>query len=36
MMAALQDSDNLAWDHSGELWEDAVTQVRLLSGLWLL
>lgn len=30
-MAARQDSDNLAWDRSDELWEDALRQVRLSS-----
>lgn len=31
MMAARQDSDNLAWDRSDELWEEALRQVRLSS-----
>lgn len=31
MMAAREDSDNLAWDHSDELWEKALRQVRLSS-----
>ncbi|KAJ4316593.1 hypothetical protein N0V84_007790 [Fusarium piperis] len=30
-MAARQDSDNLAWDRSDELWEKAMKQVRLSS-----
>jgi hypothetical protein len=30
-MAARQDSDNLAWDRSDELWEEAMKQVRLSS-----
>lgn len=30
-MAARQDSDNLAWDRSDELWERATKQVRLKS-----
>ncbi|KAI3401957.1 hypothetical protein diail_6517 [Diaporthe ilicicola] len=30
-MAARQDSDNLAWDRSDELWDEAVKQVRLSS-----
>jgi hypothetical protein len=30
-MAARQDSDNLAWDRSDELWEKAVKQVKLTS-----
>ncbi|KAL0932598.1 phosphotransferase family protein [Colletotrichum truncatum] len=30
-MAARQDSDNLAWDRSDDLWEEAVRQVRLSS-----
>ncbi|KAF7549587.1 hypothetical protein G7046_g8288 [Stylonectria norvegica] len=30
-MAARQDSDNLAWDRSDELWEKATKQVRLTS-----
>ncbi|KAJ0164983.1 hypothetical protein CTA2_12687 [Colletotrichum tanaceti] len=28
-MSARQDSDNLAWDRSDELWDEAVKQVRL-------
>lgn len=31
MMAAREDSDNLAWDRSDELWEEALRQVRLSS-----
>src|SRR5689334_5785956 len=31
MMSARQDSDNLAWDRSDELWEKAMKQVRLSS-----
>ncbi|KAL3421775.1 phosphotransferase family protein [Phlyctema vagabunda] len=30
-MTARQDSDNLAWDRSDELWEEAMAHVRLLS-----
>ena len=30
-MTARQDSDNLAWDQSDELWEGAMNQVRLSS-----
>ncbi|KAK0103317.1 hypothetical protein ONS95_005347 [Cadophora gregata] len=30
-MSARQDSDNLAWDRSDELWEEATKQVRLSS-----
>ncbi|TVY39704.1 hypothetical protein LSUB1_G006866 [Lachnellula subtilissima] len=30
-MTARQDSDNLAWDRSDELWEEAIKQVRLSS-----
>jgi hypothetical protein len=30
-MTARQDSDNLAWDRSDELWEEAMNQVRLSS-----
>ncbi|RSL78385.1 hypothetical protein CEP51_008240 [Fusarium floridanum] len=30
-MAARQESDNLAWDRSDELWEEATKQVRLSS-----
>ncbi|TVY15460.1 hypothetical protein LARI1_G008751 [Lachnellula arida] len=30
-MTARQDSDNLAWDRSDELWEEAMKQVRLSS-----
>ncbi|KAK9418720.1 hypothetical protein SUNI508_07740 [Seiridium unicorne] len=30
-MAARQDSDNLAWDRSDELWEEARNQIRLKS-----
>lgn len=30
-MAAREDSDNLAWDRSDELWEEALRQVRLSS-----
>jgi len=30
-MSARQDSDNLAWDRSDELWEEAMKQVRLSS-----
>ncbi|KAH8900659.1 hypothetical protein GQ53DRAFT_835607 [Thozetella sp. PMI_491] len=30
-MAARQDSDNLAWDRSDELWEEAIKQVKLSS-----
>lgn len=31
MTTARQDSDNLAWDRSDELWDEAVKQVRLSS-----
>lgn len=31
MMSAREDSDNLAWDRSDELWEEALRQVRLSS-----
>ncbi|KAK1975018.1 LOW QUALITY PROTEIN: hypothetical protein LZ30DRAFT_754395 [Colletotrichum cereale] len=30
-MVARQDSDNLAWDRSDELWDEAIRQVRLSS-----
>ncbi|KAI5861660.1 phosphotransferase [Durotheca rogersii] len=30
-MTARQDSDNLAWDRSDELWEEAMKQIRLSS-----